>query len=160
MPAAQFTPGDCIVFRYLVPFILLLSATVATAADQHKPSSRDRKASEGYQLVAGPQFSIQIKLIETKNYGGKMPSLYIYDYVLTANSTGKIYGGRGKNRVEASVSDMDKPARWQFKDLNGDGHIDFRYYKGDGKKNDFWWAEVWQPKDSRFLFGKEFAGKN
>ena len=147
-------------FRHLAPVILLLSSTIAAAADQHTLSSRDRNTNEGYRLIVGPKFSIQIKLMETRNYGDKVPSLYIYDYVLTDNSTGKIHGGRSKNRLEAGVSDMDKPARWQFKDLNGDGHIDFRYYKGDGKRNDFWWAEVWQMKNNRFLFGKEFAGKN
>lgn len=147
-------------FRHLAPVILLLSSTIAVAADQHKLTSRERNTTEGYRLIEGPQFSIQVKLIETRNYGGKVPSLYIYDYVLTDNSTGKIHGGRSKNRLEAGVSDMDKPARWQFKDLNSDGHIDYRYYKGDGKKNDFWWAEVWQPKGKRFLFAKEFAGKS
>ena len=128
------------------------------AADQVKLSSRERRASEGYQLIAGPEFSIQIKLIETKNYGDQAPRLYLYDYVVTDNATGKIYGGRGKNRLEARVVDMNLPARWQFKDLNGDGHIDFRYYKGAGK-DDYWWAEVWQVQDKRFMFGKEFAGK-
>ncbi len=68
------------------------------------------------------------------------------------------HGGRGKNRLEARVVDLAQPARWQFKDLNGDGHTDFRYYKGDGQ-DDFWWAEVWQVKAKRFMFGKEFAGK-
>lgn len=145
-------------FRPLVLAILLCTASAAMAAGQSKLSSRDRRASEGYQLIAGPEFSIQIKLIETKNYGDQAPRLYIYDYVVTDNATGKIYGGRGKNRLEARVVDLAQPARWQFKDLNGDGHTDFRYYKGDGQ-DDFWWAEVWQVKTKRFMFGKEFAGK-
>lgn len=147
-------------FRYLALTVMLLAMTTAPAAD--KLSSRDKRANDGYQLIAGPEFSIQIKLKETKttDHGGQSHSLYIYDYMVTDNATGKIHGGRGKNRLEASVNDMDKPSRWQFKDLNGDGHTDFRYYKGDGKKNDFWWAEVWQPKGKRFMFGKEFAGKN
>lgn len=146
-------------FRYLALTVMLLATMTTSAAG--KLSSRDKWANDGYQLIAGPEFSIQIKLKETKTTGrgGQSHSLYIYDYVVTDNATGKIHGGRGKNRLEASVSDMDKPSRWQFKDLNGDGHTDFRYYKGDGKKNDFWWAQVWQPKGKRFLFGKEFAGK-
>ncbi len=133
--------------------------TVMSAVD--KLSSRDRKAAAGYQLVEGPEFSIQIKLMETlvTEVGDRKVSLYIYDYVVTDNTSGKIYGGRGKNRLEASVNDMEKPSRWQFKDLNGDGCTDFRYYKGDGMNQDFWWAEVWQPKGKRFVFGKEFAGK-
>jgi hypothetical protein len=149
-------------FRYLALTltVMLLAMTTAPAAD--KLSSRDKRANDRYQLIAGPEFSIQIKLKETKTteHGGQPHSLYIYDYVVTDNATGKIYGGRGNNRLEASVNDMDKPSRWQFKDLNSDGHTDFRYYKGDGKKNDFWWAQVWQPKGKRFMFGKEFAGKN
>src|SRR3990172_3960109 len=109
-------------FRYLALTVMLLAMTPAPAADQL--SSRAKRAHDGYQLLAGPAFSIQIKLKETKttDHGGQSRSLYIYDYGVTDNATGKIYGGRGKNRLEASVNDMDKPSRWQFKDLNSDGH--------------------------------------
>ena len=146
-------------FRPIVLVALLFMATVLTTAAPPKTSSRDRKTDEGYQLVPGPGFSIQIKLIETIERGGQQPNLYIYDYLVTDNATGKIHGGRGKNRLEASVADMHLPTRWQFKDLDGDGNIDFRYYKGDGKRSDYWWAEVWQTKGRRFLFGKEYAGE-
>lgn len=78
--------------------------------------------------------------------------------MITDNATEKIRGGRSKNRLEASVGDMYLPVRWQFRDLNGDGLSDFRYYKGDGKKN-FWWAEIWDNGHSRFTFAKEFAGE-
>jgi len=145
-------------FRFLVLIALLCTATVATSAPP-KQSSRERMAADGYQLVPGPAFSIQIKQMETIPRGGQQPSLYIYDYVVTDNATGKIYGGRGKNRVEASVADMHLPSRWEFKDLDGDGNLDFRYYKGDGRKIDYWWAEVWQANKRRFMFGKEYAGK-
>jgi hypothetical protein len=150
--------GDRRRFRPLILVALLFTATIASAAAP-KTSSRDRKTNEGYQLVPGPGFSIQIKLVETIQRSGQQPSLYIYDYLVTDNATGKIHGGRGKNRLEASVADMHLPARWQFKDLDGDGNIDFRYYQGDGKKSDYWWAEVWQAKDHRFMFAKEYAGK-
>lgn len=146
-------------FHSLVLVALLCTATVVTTAAPPKTTSRERKTDEGYQLVPGPGFSIQIKLIETIERGGKQPNLYIYDYLVTDNATGKIHGGRGKNRLEASVADMHLPARWQFKDLDGDGNTDFRYYKGDGKKSDYWWAEVWQAKGRRFLYGKEYAGE-
>lgn len=136
----------------------LLMATLAPAAVP-KQTSRERLTAEGYQLVPGPTFSIQVKLQQTIPRGGKQPDLYVYDYVVTDNTTGKIHGGRGQNRLEASVADMHLPARWQFKDLDGDGHLDFRFYKGDGRDH-FWWAEVWQAKGRRFLFGKAFAGAN
>ncbi len=144
-------------FRPLALVLLFCTATLVTAAVP-KTTSRERMTAEGYQLVPGPAFGIQIKLIETSERGGQQPNLYLYDYVVTDNATGKIHGGRSKNRLEASVADMHLPARWQFKDLDGDGNIDFRYYKGDGKKSDYWWAEVWQAKSHRFMFGKEFAG--
>ena len=143
--------------------VLGVLAGEAEAMDRRlaQQSSRDRKADAGYQLVAGPEFSIQIKRMETlvAGAGDRKVTLYVYDYVVTDNASGKLYGGRGKNRLEASVNDMEKPARWQFKDLDGDGCTDFRYYKGDGRKQDFWWAEVGQPKGRRFMFGKEFSGK-
>ncbi|MCY7354258.1 MAG: hypothetical protein LH470_04125 [Lysobacter sp.] len=145
--------------RYFVLLSLLLGTTLAMAAPPARLSSRDRLASEGYALVRGPEFGIQIKLVETKPSPNRTPSLYVYDYVVTDNATGKIHGGRGKNRLEASVDDMHKPSRWQFRDLDGDGHTDFRYYKGDGKKSHIWWAEVWQPTRKKFMYGKEFAGK-
>lgn len=145
--------------RYLAMVSLLLNTTLVMAAAPGKPSSRDRLTSEGYALVRGPEFGIQVKLVETKQSPNRMPNLYIYDYVVTDNVTGKIHGGRGKNRLEASVNDMHKPSRWQFRDLDGDGHTDFRYYKGDGRKSNVWWAEVWQPARKRFMFGKDFAGK-
>ncbi len=145
-------------FRLPALVVLLCTATVVTAAGP-KTTSRERVTAEGYQLVPGPVFSIQIKLIETMERGGQQPNLYIYDYVVTDNITGKIHGGRGNNRLEASVADMHLPARWQFKDLDGDGNLDFRHYKGDGRKSNYWWAEVWQAKGRRFLFGKEYAGK-
>ncbi len=145
-------------FRRLTLIALLLASTAAAAAVP-RTSTRDRRTSEGYALVPGPEFSIQVKLKETRvsEVGGRKVSLYVYDYVITDNATGKIHGGHGKNRLEASVNDMEKPSRWQFRDLNGDGQTDFRHYKGDGK-TDFWWAWVWQPKGKRFTFGKEFAG--
>lgn len=146
-------------FRPLLLIVLVLASMIDTPAAPPKTSSRDRLTAEGYQLVPGPSFSIHIKLIETIARAGTQPSLYRYDYVVTDNTTGKIHGGRGQNRLEASVADMHLPARWQFKDLDGDGHPDFRYYKGDGRKNDYWWAEVWQPKGRRFMFAKEFAGE-
>ena len=141
---------------FLIP--LLFISTVVTAAPPQQ-STRELKTGEGYQLVAGPSFSIQIKLMETIPRGGQQPDLYIYDYVITDNVTGKTHGGRGSNRLEASVADMHLPARWQFKDLDGDGNLDFRYYKGDGRKSDYWWAEVWQAKNRRFLFGKAYSGE-
>lgn len=145
-------------FRLLALIVLLCTATVVTAA-LPKTTSRERLTAEGYQLVPGLIFSIQIKLIKTIERGGKQPNLYVYDYVITDNITGKIHGGRGKNRLEANAADMHLPIRWQFKDLDGDGNIDFRYYKGDGRKSDYWWAEVWQAKGNRFLFAKAYAGK-
>lgn len=145
--------------RLVVLTLSLFTAALAAAAPP-KPSSRERMAAEGYQLVPGPAFSIQIKLMQTIPRGGGQPDLSVYDYVVTDNVSGKIHGGRGKNRLEASVADMHLPARWQFKDLDGDGNVDFRYYKGDGRKSHYWWAEVWQAKNQRFLFGKEYAGKN
>jgi hypothetical protein len=145
-------------FRPLVLVALLFTATVVTTAAPPKTTSRERKTEEGYQLVPGPEFSIQIKLIETISRGDKQPNLYIYDYLVTDNATGKIHGGRGQNRLEASVADMHLPARWQFKDLDGDGNIDFRYYMGDGQDH-FWWAAVWQAKNRRFLFAKDYAGE-
>ncbi len=145
-------------FRRLSLIALLLASTAAAAAVP-KTSTRDRRASEGYALVPGPEFGIQVKLKEThvSEAGGRKVSLYVYDYVITDNGTGKIRGGHGENRLESSVDDMEKPSRWQFRDLNGDGQTDFRYYKGDGK-TDFWWAWVWQPKRKRFTFGKEYCG--
>lgn len=159
MKAPHFLARDHPRFRHLILATLLFAASVVTAAVP-KTTSRERKTEDGYQLVPGPEFSIQIKLIETIDRGDQMPKLYIYDYLVTDNATGKIHGGRGQNRLEASVADMHLPARWQFKDLDGDGHTDFRFYQGDGKKSDFWWAEVWQAKGRRFLFGKEYAGEN
>ena len=136
------------------------ASTVTVAAG--RPSTRDKKASDGYQLIAGPEFSIQVRLMETlvTGSGDRKSSLYIYDYIVTDNASGGIHGGRGKNRLESSVGDMERPVRWQFRDLNGDGYTDFRYYQGDGKGHDFWWAQVWEPKGRRFLFAKEFAGKS
>lgn len=145
--------------RYLALASLLLGTTVTVDAAPAKPSSRERLASEGYTLVRGPEFGIQVKLVETKPSPNRLLNLYVYDYVVTDNAAGKIHGGRGKNRLEASVDDMHKPSRWQFRDLDGDGHTDFRYYKGDGKQAHIWWAEVWQPARKRFMYGKEFAGK-
>lgn len=136
----------------------MIIAPVMQGADKPKQTTRERLAAAGYQLVLGPSYSVQIILIETKAMGGKVTNLYIYDYVITDNDTEKIRGGRGKNRLEASVGDMHLPGRWQFRDLNGDGLSDFRYYKGDGKK-DFWWAEIWDGRHSRFTFAKEFAGE-
>lgn len=131
------------------------------SAPNDKTSSRDRKANAGYQLVAGPEFSIQVKLTETlaSAVGDRKITLYVYDYVVTDNSSGKIHGGRGKNRLEASVNDMEKSSRWQFKDLNGDGYTDFRYYKGDVGSPEYWWAEVWQEKGKHFTFSRELSGK-
>lgn len=145
--------------RYFVVASLLLGTTLVMAAQPAKLSSRDRLASEGYALVRGPQFGIQVKLVETKPSPNRLLNLYVYDYVVTDNATGKIHGGRGANRLEASVDDMHKPARWQFRDLDGDGYTDFRYYKGDGRKSHGWWAEVWQPARKRFMFNKDFTGK-
>ena len=145
--------------RLVVLTLSLFTAALAAAAPP-KPSSRERMAAEGYQLVPGPAFSIQIKLMQTIPRGGGQPDLSVYDYVVTDNVSGKIHGGRGKNRLEASVGDMHLPTRWQFKDLDGDGNVDFRYYQGDGRKSHYWWAEVWQAKNQRFLFGKEYASKN
>ncbi len=145
--------------RYFAVASLMLGTTLAMAAPPAKLSSRDRLTSEGYALVRGPEFGIQVKLLETKQSSNRLPSLYIYDYVVTDNTTGKIHGGRGGNRLEASVGDMHKPSRWQFRDLDGDGHTDFRYYKGDGRKSHVWWAEVWQPARKRFMFNKDFGGK-
>lgn len=146
--------------RRLLLAALLLAATATTAAaGVPRTTTRERRAAEGYRLVFGPEFSIQVKLKETKVYGtgDQKRSLFVYDYVVTDNATGKIRGGHGGNRLEASVGDMEKPTRWQFKDLDGDGHVDFRYYKGDGKK-DFWWAWLWDPKRKTFTFGKQYAG--
>ena len=83
--------------------------------------------------------------------------LYVYDYVITDNATGKIFGGHGENRLESGVDDMEKASRWQFRDLDGDGHVDFRCFMGDVKR-DFWWAWLWEPKRKTFTFGKRFAG--
>jgi hypothetical protein len=145
-------------FQRLALFALLLASTTAAAAAP-KTTTRERRAAEGYQLVPGPGFSVQVRLKETIPLGpaDQRRFLYVYEYVITDNLTGKTFGGHGAERLEASVNDMEKPSRWQFKDLNGDGHIDFRYYKGDGK-SDFWWAWLWDPKRKTFTFGKQYAG--
>jgi hypothetical protein len=156
--AATLEPAEPPMIRRLTLLASLLAATAA-AAGVPKTTTRERRAADGYQLVPGPEFSVQVKLKETHvtGAGDQKRTLYVFDYVVTANATGKIHGGHGENRLEASVDDMVKPSRWQFKDLDGDGHGDFRYYQGDGK-SDYWWAWVWEPKRKTFTFGKKYAG--
>ena len=110
-------------------------------------------------MVPGPTFSMHVKLMETipRNFGGKSVPLYIWDTALTDNVTGKRVAGGG--RMESSLKDMDKPIRWQFRDLNGDGFIDYRHDKGEVGKP-YWWAWVWRPelKHGRFTFSPKHGG--
>lgn len=123
-----------------------------------KPSSRDRLTEAGYQMVIGPAFSIHIKLVEAKPRSfGRDRTLYVWDAQITDNATGKRLPGHG--RLESSLGDMYLPARWQFKDMNGDGFMDYRYNKGE-VGSPYWWTWLWQPerRHGGFTFSPKYSG--
>ena len=155
--------SDPFTFFWNLLFSVSLSIVALPAdAGVKKTTSRERLEAKGYTMLPGPTFSMHVKLMETipRNFGGKSSPLYVWDTALTDNATGKIFaGGAGGGRLESSLKDMDKPIRWQFRDLNGDGFMDYRYDKGEVGKP-FWWAWVWQPrgKYGRFSLSPKYGG--
>lgn len=148
-------------FMKLFPIVLAAASLlwpVSSDAAGARPSTRDRLVADGYSTVAGPTFSIHIKLMEAKprNFG-KDKILYVWDAQITDNKTGKRLPSHG--RLESSHSDMHMPIRWQFRDMNGDGFIDYRYDKGE-IGSPYWWTWLWQPerKHGGFTFSSKYSG--
>lgn len=141
----------------LVGALLLLPLSAEAAAA--RPTTRDRLTANGDQTAVGPTFSIHIKLVETRpRRSGRDRTLCIWDAQITENATGQRMRGHG--RLEPSLSDMYLPVRWQFRDLNGDRFIDYRYDKGETGSPD-WRAWVWQSERQHggLTFSPRFSGE-